>query len=204
MTDLRRLFPLHCKPPLAHETHSHGKYHSAKYRPKSLRDVSFSSAVTFPSRRQIRRLYPMTRPPVCPSVCPLVCLRACPSSCQTVATRLRLLCAVSRRSRALNHSKLAAEFPSAPAGSPDERRHASVCLVPLLMLLSLSFFFFIFAFLVPVKKKAAVHSRTEAFCLVFFPPKRNQTFETLCKKKKGSLLHIVSGVLLLARQVRMK
>lgn len=28
--DLRRLFPPHCKPPLAHENHSDGKYHNAK------------------------------------------------------------------------------------------------------------------------------------------------------------------------------
>lgn len=96
--DLRRLFPLDCKPPLAHENHSRGKYLGAKYRPESLRDVGFSSAVTFPSRRQIRRLHPMTRLPVC--------LRARPS--RAAPPPLLLLCG----GRVINHSKLCLELQS--------------------------------------------------------------------------------------------
>lgn len=60
-TDLRRLFPHDCKPPLARENHRRGKYLGAKHRPEPLRDVGFSSAVTFTSRLQIRRFNPMTR-----------------------------------------------------------------------------------------------------------------------------------------------
>lgn len=140
--------------------------------------------------------------PVCPSVCTHVHLPP-----------RRLLRAVSRRSRALNHSKLGFELPSAPVGSRHECRAAnlSVGLVPLPVLLS-HLSFVVFAFAVHTqgkkKKKAAVHWRTEAFRFVFFP-EQNQTSEMTCfytavQKIKVSVLHNVSRAVLFTPRVRIK
>lgn len=137
-----------------------------KYRPESLRDFSFSSAVTFPSQRQIRCFYPLTCPPCCLSEC----LSARVSVSLADGGRGCGFCAVWRRSRELNHSTAHGALSSRRlAGSRDQGRAARL---PPLLPAALSVF--------PHSGISGTHkdrgssfgSRSIFFvCLAFFVPK---------------------------------
>lgn len=82
LMDLRRLFPLHCKPPRTHENHPRGKYLGAKVQAPAFEGCRFLIRCHFS--------IPPSDPPGLP-LCLSVCLP--PSS---VATRPLLLCRAER------------------------------------------------------------------------------------------------------------